>query len=68
MAIYSVFFLFWPTVCLKAAMRIVERIDEFEARNDVVQVMRTISQIVNSMDADNGVLLGSWEGKYPEGK
>ena len=55
-------------MCLKAAMRIVERIDEFEARNDVVQVMRTISQIVNSMDADNGVLLGSWKGKYPEGK
>ena len=54
--------------CMEAAFEIVSRIDEFDGRSDVVNVMRTVSQMLNAMDEDNGVLEGNWSGIYYDGR
>lgn len=38
-----------------------------EARGDPIRVSRAITRMVNSNDRDNGVLIGSWSGKYDDG-
>ena len=54
--------------CVDAAFKIAETIDDFDRRNDVVEIVRTVSQMVNATDGDNGVIVGNWSQDFSDGR